>query len=182
MLCMMSSTLWFVRPVLFSVLMIVCLCLVCSNRAGCECRGGSVFGGWVSLLQQVPKTNRGISGKWSLLCFSEKLLSTSGTKLRLLEDATPPPSTVYLSENIYILGGNREHISPIRTNFFCQTERVNGALKKAGPGRSRAPKQHTCETSPAGRNYGVVTGRSLAGPWCGGEILLPRLPRLLLLL
>ena len=102
MLCMMSSTLWFVRPVLFSVLMIVCLCLVCSNRAGCECRGGSVFGGWVSLLQQVPKTNRGISGKWSLLCFSEKLLSTSGTKLRLLEDATPPLYSIFERKYLYI--------------------------------------------------------------------------------
>ena len=48
--------------VLFSVLMIVCLCLVCFDRGCCGCRGVSVFGAWALLLQQEPKTNGGIGG------------------------------------------------------------------------------------------------------------------------
>ena len=61
-ICMMSMTLWFVMPILFSALMIVCRWQVCSVMA---------CGGWVlvhvfyaceSLSQQDLKTNRGIGG------------------------------------------------------------------------------------------------------------------------
>ena len=60
--CMMSMTLWFVMPMLFSALMIVCHWQVCSVMACGRWVLVRVFYACESLPQQDPKTNRGIGG------------------------------------------------------------------------------------------------------------------------